>query len=74
MAYTTLASNIYLIITLYIACNLFICTILFGLLESSKINLLKDFILTITKFKVTGKNKKSHFPRLWPQLFFRQDI
>ena len=46
-------------ITLYVECNLFICTILFGLSESSKITLFKDFILEIIEFKVTGKCKRS---------------
>ena len=42
-------------ITLYMACNPFICTIVFGLLESSKI------ILEIIEFKVTEKSKKKSF-------------
>ena len=50
-------------ITLDMACNIFICKILFGISESSKITLLKDFILELIKFKVTEKSKKKHFDR-----------
>ena len=45
-------------ITIYMTCNPFICTILVGLSESSRITLLKDFILEIIKFNVTEKAKK----------------
>ena len=38
--------------------KLFICTILFGLSESSRITRFKDFILEIFEFKVTEKCKK----------------
>ena len=35
------------------ACNAFICTILFGLLESSKIALFKDLVRKIIEAKVS---------------------
>ena len=51
VAYTTLTSIIYMNLTLYIACNTFICTIRFGLSESSKITLFKDLIEKIIEAK-----------------------
>ena len=39
-------------ITLYIACNPFICTILFGILESSEIILFKDLVGKIIRGKL----------------------
>ena len=44
-------------ITVHIEFTLFICTILYGLLESFKIILLNDFIPEIIEIKVTGKRK-----------------
>ena len=38
-------------LTLYMAFNTLICIILFGLSESSKITLFRDFILEAIKFK-----------------------
>ena len=38
--------------TIYITCNTFICTILFGLFESSKITLFKDLVKKIIETKV----------------------
>ena len=53
VAFTTLTSNIYdLAITLNQACNPFISTILFGLLEYSKITLFKDLVRKIIEDKV----------------------
>ena len=49
---TTLASNIYMTVALYMACNPFICTFLFGLLESSKMALFKDLLEKIIEAKV----------------------
>ena len=49
---TTLTLNIYMIITIYMACNAFICKILFGLIESFKITLFKDLLGKIMKAKV----------------------
>ena len=43
------------------ACNPFICTILLSLSESSKVIVLKDFILEKIKIKVTEKSKKNQF-------------
>ena len=40
-------SNIYMTLTIYMTCNSFICTILFGLLESSKLVLFKDRVRKI---------------------------
>ena len=45
-------------IILYMACNPFICTILFNLSESSKITLFKNVILEIIESKVKKKSKK----------------
>ena len=60
---------------MYKTCITFICTIMFGLPESSKIILLKNLILELIKFKVTEKRrKKSHFPTLWPQIAYRVDL
>ena len=42
-------------------CNSFICTIIFGLLDSSKITLFKDFILEIIEAKSRKKAKKKPF-------------
>ena len=44
--------------TLYMACKKLMCTILFCLLESSKIILFKDFILDIIEAKNTERAKK----------------
>ena len=74
MASTTLTSNIYMAIILYMTFDRIICTILFGLLELPKIALFKDFIMKIIEVKVTEKSKKSHFPRFWPKLFPRLDL
>ena len=52
------------------ACNTFICTILFCLLESSKITLFKDFILEIIKFKATEKSKKKPFSATLVSIIF----
>ena len=49
-------------IALYKTCTPLLCTILFGLLEFSKIALIKDFILEKNEFKVTEKNKIKPFP------------
>ena len=46
-------SNSYMTITLYMACNTLICTILFSLLESSKIILFKDLVEEIFEAKVS---------------------
>ena len=56
---------LYMTMTLYMACNLFICTIIFGLSESSKITLHRDFIQVIIKFKVTEKSKKKQFSAIF---------
>ena len=48
----TLASNIYMSIALYMACNIYICTILCGLLESTKISLFKDLLEKIFEAQV----------------------
>ena len=42
-------------------CKNLICTILFGLLESSKITIITYFILEIIEAKVTEKSKKKPF-------------
>jgi len=47
IGYMTLTLNIFMTITLYMACNSLIFTILFGLSESFKITLFIDFILNI---------------------------
>ena len=55
------------------ACNTFICTILFGLSDSSRLTLFKDFIMKMIESEFQGKCKKKKnkpFPRLWPQLSF----
>ena len=44
--------SIYMTITLYMTCNTFICTILFGLLKSPKITQFKDLIDKKIKAKV----------------------
>ena len=41
--------------------NPFICTIVFGISESSNITIFKDFILEIIEFKITEKSKKKPF-------------
>ena len=43
------------------ACNNLFYTIIFGLSETSKITLFKDFILEIIEFKVTETSKKKQF-------------
>ena len=43
------------------ACNTFVCTILYGLLESSKKNLLKDLVEKITEAKVAENDFYSPF-------------
>ena len=52
MYYTILTFNISMTLTLYISCNTFICVILFGLLESSKIILFKDLAEKIIEAKI----------------------
>ena len=52
MVYSTLAPNIYMTVTLFMACDTFICTILFGLLESSRITLFKDLVEKIIEVKI----------------------
>ena len=54
IAYTTLASNIYMTITL--------CTIIFGLLESSKITLFRDLVEKIITLKGAENVFFLHFP------------
>ena len=50
IVFTTLTSYIYMTIPLYIECNTYICTILFGLLDLSNITLIKDFM------RIPGEN------------------
>ena len=45
-------------IMLYTTCNPFICIIIFGLSESYKITLFKDFILEIIEFSYRKEQKK----------------
>ena len=47
-----MVSNIYVVKTLYMACYTFICTILFGLSESSKLIVFKDQFGKIFEAKV----------------------
>ena len=58
IAYKTLTSYIYMNVPLYMPCDSFICKILFGLSELSKINL-------GIYSEVNWVTEKSHFPGLW---------
>ena len=62
--------NIYMALTLYMASNPLIYTILFGLSESYKKTLFKEFIPEINEFKVTEKSKKEPFSATLALIFF----
>ena len=62
-------------ITLYEACDAFMCTILFVLSESLLITLFENLIPEIIEFKIKEKSKiKGNYPRLCLQMPFRLNL
>ena len=59
---TYLSANIYMTFTLYMTCSTFNCTILFGILESSKITLFNGIVGKIIEDKVAENGYFLHFP------------